>query len=527
MKKKIYQWHRTISLIISIPVILWAASGFMHPIMTNIRPKLATQWLVPRPVDSAKIKVTLQAALRQNHIDSFTNFRLANIDNNWFYQVQRGKGKEPVYLATLTGKLLTGGDWLYAQYLAKQFLEGQPKDSGKNAILPIEPVAPAGAVHDCCDAATDLVLNPVKGSKVTDASVVTSYNSEYKSNNRLLPVYKVAFNRPDGIRVYVETVQDRFAFAMDNKRKVFDQLFVLIHTWGWLDFLGKAKFAVEFILVFLAFITTVMGIYIFFTSKSKKVAGNAMIKSRRNHRYTSIIISLFTLMFTFSGAYHALSKFKVDTRDQFYTEHAFYTAATDFNFGAIQGIARAPVLNISLVSINGSNYWQVVKKQQGTASFRKDLMKDAKAPIPATIYISTQNNSVLPDGELQYAKYLATKFSNHQPGEIVSADPVTKFAGDYNFLDKRLPVWKISYKANNNERWFIETSTGKLSKRINDIDLLEDYSFAFLHKHEFLSGAGKGWKDFSTMFWAMAQIAMVTVGLIFYFTLRKSKTDKQ
>jgi hypothetical protein len=41
MKKKIYQWHRTTSLIIAIPVILWAASGFMHPIMTTIRPKVA------------------------------------------------------------------------------------------------------------------------------------------------------------------------------------------------------------------------------------------------------------------------------------------------------------------------------------------------------------------------------------------------------------------------------------------------------------------------------------------------------
>jgi hypothetical protein len=525
MKKKIYQWHRTISLIIAIPVILWAASGFMHPIMTNIRPKVATQWLVPQPIDSAKIKVSLQAALQLNKIDSFTNFRLVHIDNNWFYQVQRGKGKEPVYLATLTGKLLTGGDWLYAQYLAKQFLEGQTKDSGINATMHAEPTVTLSSFHDCCDAATDAVLNPVKGSKVKDASALNEYNTEYKSINRLLPVYKVAFDRPDGIRIYVETAQDRFAFAMDNKRKVFDRLFVLIHTWGWLEFLGKGKLVVEFILVFLAFLTTVMGIYIFFTSKSKKVPGNPIIKSRRNHRYTSIIISLFTLMFTFSGAYHALDKFKEDTRDQFYTEHAFYTASTDFNFPQIQSIAKTPVLNISLVNINGKNYWRVIKKQ-GPANFRKDLMKDAMAPMPATVYISTSSNSVLPDGELVYAKFLASQFSSRQPGEIVSAEPVTKFTSDYNFTDKRLPVWKISYNTDHHERLFVETSTGKLSKRVNDIGLLEDYSFAFLHKHEFMGWAGKSWKDFSTMFWAMAQIAMVAIGLIFYFKLRKAKANR-
>jgi hypothetical protein len=52
---------------------------------------------------------------------------------------------------------------------------------------------------------------------------------------------------------------------------------------------------------------------------------------------------------------------------------------------------------------------------------------------------------------------------------------------------------------------------------------MEDYSFAFLHKHEFLGWAGKGWKDTSTMFWAMAQVVMVCFGLILYFRSRSKK----
>ena len=524
MKKKIYQWHRTISLIIAIPVLLWAGSGFMHPIMTNIRPKIATQWLAPKIIDSSKIKVSLQDALLQNHIDSFTNFRIVHIANNWFYQVQRGENKEPIYLATLTGKLLVSGDWLYAQYLARQFLEGQEPDV--NATR--DPVLQKSdeSTHDCCDAATATVLDNIRGVKIKDASYLTAFNSEYKSINRLLPVYRVSFNRPDGIRIYVETKQDRFSFAIDNKRKLFSRVFVLIHTWGWLDFLGKGKLLIEWILVSLAFLSTLFGIYLFFSTKSKPVKGNQLIRSRRSHRYTSISISVFTLFFTFSGAYHAFSKLSVDKRDQIYTDYVYPRAAIHFSFQDIQKITQNPILNISIVHMDNTDYWQVVKKNE-TSPLHNDLMKDSGIPMPAIAYYQLDKMKELTDGETKYAKFLATKFSGYPSDKIISLEPVTKFTGDYNFADKKLPVWRISYDENSHDRLFVETSTGKLSKRINTPGLWEDYSFNFLHKHEFLAWAGKSWKDFSTMFWAMAQIAVVIVGLQFYFKLRKSRKVKQ
>src|SRR6478609_8413460 len=83
-----YRWHRMSSLIIAIPVLFWAISGFMHPLMTTIRPNVATQRLTPSLVDTAKIKVTLTEALQQNHVDTFSSFRLVVMNGNWFYQVK-------------------------------------------------------------------------------------------------------------------------------------------------------------------------------------------------------------------------------------------------------------------------------------------------------------------------------------------------------------------------------------------------------------------------------------------------------
>jgi hypothetical protein len=208
LRKYIYSWHRTLSLIIAIPVLLWAVSGFMHPLMTNIKPKVASQKLPPLAVDSSAIRVPLPAALQRNNIPAFHSVRLIHIDTNFFYQVQQEVNKAPVYLSVSNGKLLPSGDWLYAQYLARQFLEGQPASSPASPVATATPVAMVeDEGHDCCNAATACVLNNTTGSKIANVSRLTAFDKEYKFVNRLLPVHKVSFNRPDGIRIYVETAQ--------------------------------------------------------------------------------------------------------------------------------------------------------------------------------------------------------------------------------------------------------------------------------------------------------------------------------
>lgn len=473
----------------------------MHPLMTNIRPKVAAQVLPPLVIDSAHIKTDLATALRQNHIDSITSFRLVHIDTTWFYQVQAPGEKEPVYLSAVNGKELTAGNWLYAQYLARQFLEG-PLSPDSSAAPPA--AAPdAGAAHDCCDAATNCVLNGSKGSKVTDAAMLTAFDKEYKSINRLLPVYKVGFERNDGIRIYVETTQDRFAFAMDDKRAVFDSLFRYLHTWDWLDVFGKGKPAVVFLIASLAFVTSVLGIYLFFVTKSKKANGNALVKTRRWHRYTAIVAALFTLMWTFSGAYHALSKLPDDTRDRYFVSNRFPVADLHLPLDTLMQIVKAPVTNISIVKMNNATYWQVYTKGDGGIQ-----------------YVNVKDHSLLPEGDARYAVFLAGRFSANPDLSVRKVTPVTKFTDEYNFTDKRLPVWRVAYDTRRHERYYVETRSGRLSVRVDDMDFAEGYSFALFHKHHFMDWGGKAARDISTMCWALAQVLMVTIGLILW--LRRS-----
>jgi len=496
MKKNVYKLHRTLSLIIALPVLLWAISGFMHPLMTNIRPQVATQVLPARAINSAQVQTTLTAALQKHHIDSISSFRLVHIDTTWFYQVQAPGKTEPLYFSTINGKLLTAGDWLYAQYLARQFLEGPDNTDSAAAPPPPSPLA-GSAGHDCCDAATSCVLNNVKGAKVHDASMITAFDPEYKEINRLLPVYKVSFERMDGIRIYVETTRDRFAFAMDNRRSVFDSIFRYLHTWDWLNLLGKAKHFVLACIAALAFITSLLGLHIFFTTKSKSANGNSLVKARRYHRYTAVIASLFTLMWTFSGSYYAFSKLQTDTRDRYFVTSHF--AATDVNipFDVLAQAVKAPVNNVSMVHLQGGNYWQVYTKS-------------------GIQYVAASTGTLLPHGDAQYAQYLATQFSNNPAASITDTAYVTQFNDEYNFADKRLPVWKVGYNSRHHERYYVETSTGRLSVRVDDLELPQGYSFALFHKHHFMDWGGKALRDFSTMFWVLIQVVMVVVGLTLY-----------
>lgn len=526
MKGKIYKLHRTLSLVIAIPVLLWASSGLMHPLMTNIRPSVVTQSLLPIIIDSHRIRLPLAEALHSSHIDSFRQCRLVHIDTNWFYQVQLNRASVPLYISTVNGRVLASGDWLYAQHLARQFLEGQrfsPAERRRQQAQ-ITPVSLA-ADHDCCNEATRCVLGS-KGSRVKNAHMLTSFNNEYKSINRLLPVYKVSFAREDGIRVYVETTQDRFAFAMDNRRAMFDEFFRLFHTWGWLDFAGNAKYVAEGAVAVTAFITSLLGIYIFLTTRSKKVTGNKLVRWRRYHRYTAMVAVLFTLCWSGSGAYHALYKLHQQPKKGSCTDDKISRGAIRVEPRQLANIVHGPVTNVSLASIGDHVYWRT-SVQLPNAKRVTDLMKEQRAVLSPVVYVNASDGSLLPQGEEKYARHLATEFSGHEAAGLRELRPVTQFTDEYNFSYKRLPVWKAGYSSAHNEAFFVETCSGELAAYVNDLDIPEGYSFSVFHKHHFMDWGGKSIRDLSTMIWAIAQVVMAIVGLILYFRWRGIRSQSQ
>jgi hypothetical protein len=269
-----------------------------------------------------------------------------------------------------------------------------------------------------------------------------------------------------------------------------------------------------------------MGVYIFFSTNSKKVKDNPVVKARRNHRYTAIIASIFTLMFTFSGCYHAFSELGGEGKEGKSVQHSFASSSINLDLPRLSGMVKVPITNIGLVQLDGKAYWQVYLKSGKERAKRKDLMNDLSADAASVTYVNAADYTELPNGDKWYAESLARQLSNDDQQEIVSTELITKFTDEYNFTDKRLPVWKVNYAFNHHQRLYVETSTGTLAKNTNDIALYEGYSFALFHKHHYMDFAGKETRDISTMIGAALQILMVVIGLTFYFKWRNRKTKR-
>ncbi|ANH79864.1 hypothetical protein A8C56_01725 [Niabella ginsenosidivorans] len=468
-------------------------------------------------IDSGQLQMALNRALAMNGIRSFNNIHIVQMGGQQFYQVLIDSAHQDIrYISTVSGRLLADGDRLYAQFLARRFLSG----NGQNKTLP---ETEAASDQDCCIRAALNIRNS-PGAKIIAVEKITGFKGAYKYINRLLPVYKVSFDRGDGIRIYVETAGSRFAYAVDDRRAAFDRFFGWFHTWEWMDALGTVKYFIMVLITGIALLTTLMGLYIFCITKTKK-PGNPLLKARRNHRYTSLVASLFTLMFAFSGGFHALENGLSKKQLPSAFSPQFAASAIDLNVARLDSLTgHSGIGELSLCTINNHNYWQVqlCKKQQDMEQ-QADLMKSMEVHPAPLLYVDAENGQLLQDGDRLYAQYLAQAFHTERTGVIRSATLVTKFTDEYNFINKRLPVWKVSYNTKDHKRFYIETKTGVLAACIRDKDLVEGYSFALLHKHHFMDWGGKTTRDISTMFGAGMQIAMVVIGMVLYWRARKKK----
>lgn len=486
LKQKFYKWHRTLGLITVIPLIMWTASGLMHPMMAHwFKVQLAHEKIEQIPIDKSKVNLSLQQVAAQNHINSFYNFRMINFKDSVYYQV-KAVDKSIRYFNAVNGKELVNGDQLYAQYLARYFF-GDDK------------------------------------SKIDATELINSFSAKYQYVNRLLPVYKVSFATDSKMDLYVETFGSRLATYNDADRKAFLWVFSNFHTWAFLDNITNdvLHFGLMILLLGTIIFVSISGIVIYGFlwkrfKKSKKE--NSLSLLRKYHRQIGIVTSVFMLTFAFSGAYHAATK--INPNDKVGMAFQSILKAQHFKLGNLDlNLDWERLNNMSAVVFKKDTLYQVMYAKTD------DLPSETK-------YISAISGDTLANGDIKYASYLANKFQQSnldanlqlpeccvKPGgdslnnsyKVSSTTRINYFTHEYGFVFKRLPVVKIAYDSPDHQRYFIETAQSKLAAAITDADMREGYSFAFLHKFFFMEWAGKGIRDFTM---ALAALLVMTVSLL-------------
>ena len=466
IRRNVYSWHRTTSLIVAVPILLWTLSGFLHPVMNTFKPDVKSQVLQPQVIDTSRIKVSLQNALALHQIQKLHNFRIVKLNSKFYYQIQQNNQDTLTYIDCYDGTLLTYGDQQYAGYLAQRFLTDSNGRSGDEHVH-------NAAAADIISALAGLANCKPSFPKamIRDITLIKDFNREYKSSNVLLPVYRVDFDRKDNIRLYIETSTDRLATAIDNRKAWFNSFFSIAHTWSFLDGMGNAKHIALGTFSALCLLTCIFGFYVYnIMNRKKAVTKSVKYKNRNTHRSLGNFFLLTTLLFSFSRAWHAFAKTNEKDNQRLHDQTQFNSSDMALSLTQMfNKLSKEEKLSgISVVSINGKNYWQLfVNKPKGSGKR----------------YLDMASLQELPDGDMTYGRYLACEFSHQDPQQIHYSAYLNGFTHTYSMMNKRLPVVQVRFA--DDKDYFVETGTGYLSSTAGTSDRGERFSFTNLHMHHY------------------------------------------
>lgn len=492
VQRNMYRWHRIIGLLTIIPVICWTLSGLLHPLMSNwLRPKIARETLPPQP--APRPAVSLQRVLAQHRLAGLRAMRLVRWQGQPAYQLLLGGSPTaaPRYFSAVTGAALPAdADRQFAEQLARYFTQ---------------------------DSTARLVA----------AERLTGFTADYPFVNRLLPVWKLTFERPGVTTVYVETMPARLATFNNPTRAAFLRFFALLHSWSWLDALASNTVRVTVMLVLLSVIiaSTVSGLVIYGLLWGKfrqpRHPQDQVGWLRKYHRGVGLAVAFVTLTFAASGAFHAWRKLRPDERLRF--QHAPTIAAADLPFDLTQlPLSWPQVQQVALAELSGQAYYQVTELPPDAGRAPASAGASTGQPVeavrpPQVTYYSAATGQVLPDGQDRYARLLANEFVQQADGRpapaIEKTELVDHFEGEYGFINKRLPVVKVAYRTPTNTTLYVEPATGRLAARVENLDRYEGLSFAFLHKYHAVGSLGKNVRDAITMLAAAGVLAVSLLGL--------------
>ncbi|MVN91127.1 PepSY domain-containing protein [Mucilaginibacter aquatilis] len=476
-KKQFYKWHRILGLISLVPVIFWSVSGLSHPFMSNwFRPFIPQEVFKPMTQQQMAPVLSLQQVMDQNKISTIRNFSLVNFNKQTYYQALMPDSSYRYYSAS-NGVLLPNGDKKYAVFLARYFTQ-------------------------------DSV------SSIKSITLQTTFDDTYQPINRLLPVWKIAFNRADRMDVYVETSQSRLATFNNNTRKTFLWIFRQFHSWQFLaDAFSETIRQVTLLIVIVIMILSLFSgitVYGLFWKRFKQIRQQQKIEDKKEKRFThryhrqlGLIVSFVMLTFTISGGFHLWVKLNGEPATKQPFEQLINR--TDLQISNLNSrIADSLTKRISLIKYKGITFYQVT---------------DAKKLVK---YFNTQSGTEVQDGDRKFALYLSNYYRGGNMEDKTAyqfkTEQIKQFTPEYGFINKRLPVMKISYPQN--QDWYIETSSAKLATKVAGIDRLEGFSFIFLHKYFGMTWAGKNVRDIVSM---LAAAGVLVVSLFGFAAFIKNK----
>ncbi len=453
------RWHRALAWVAGVVLVLWCASGLIHTYLSMFGPQ---QKVFQPPLRALQLQdmKPMSQILSQAGIAEVSMVRVVAGEDENLLQVTQDPQQARRYFRLKDGAELQDHDFAQALFLARYYM-GLPE------------------------------------APVLEVKKISDFTDEYPSVNRLLPVYRVAFDREDGLVTFVYTETSVLAGVNNRLKSQLQTVFRSVHSATWLGDISESLRVSLLGVLLLGLLTTALaGVGLLVGVRRKHRAPGV----KHWHRGAAYVLSLPLLLLAISGLWHLLQNagpkpaanlqlsapMKVDQMD-FALERQWNQMTQDLN---VQGL--------SLVRSNGSDHWmyrlslaKAQDKQPTTPDAIRHARFDGKSALGEPLYLMAHSGEVWPGGDRELALQLGERFTGVSRQALESVEMVTRFGPEYDFRNKRVPVWRLNYGPPVNASIFVDTATGVLADISLNSAKAERWSFSYLHKWNFLGMFGR------------------------------------
>ncbi|MBZ9611503.1 PepSY domain-containing protein [Rheinheimera maricola] len=472
------KWHRLLLWLGGATLIIFALSGITHPIMSWTGPQAVTM----RPPALQLDGVTLQQAMQRINTAQLPAQALVKL-----------VPYRDTALVQLTANLSTA-----RQYLT---LDDSTAPDDQDVAIWL-------ASHYSGEAEAN----------VTTVALLNTFTNAYPSVNRLLPVYQVDYQ--NGLSLYIHTESLSMAGITTPYKTAVQAVFRQLHSWQWLDATPVLKVVVMTILLGSALLLALSGAWLLF-----KLPFAARRRGlRRWHYALSWLLVVPVVLYLLTGIYHfSYKQLAADTAGLTLPAAQPLPAQPALAGSVFQSLDSTAMYNsASLVQADGSWYWRLSEFNPQQQADRSSRFNGQQSEQGAQFLALTAGAPALDDAT--YARLLAAKFTGLAADKLTNQTLISRFGPDYDFRNKRLPVWQLDYAGG---RLFVDAVSGQLIEQQSQASRFERYSFSFVHKWGILQPLlGREGRDMVVVGIMLLVLLMAGVGFAMRLRRRKHPTPK-
>ncbi|WP_226663612.1 PepSY domain-containing protein [Microbulbifer aggregans] len=449
LKKQWLQWHNKLGWLALVGIMVWALSGILHPAMAWFGPS-AARFFPPSMTLAPEDFAGLPQLLATSEVTAGAKVvKVVPSTQGALLQVTGSDVLPRRYYRLADGVPLADWDMQQARWLAGHY-------SGRAE-------AEIGSVR-----------------------LQTVFDHAYPAVNRLLPVYRVEYAGEDKLTLFLHTETGALASLSDNRKTSMQGLFRQLHTFAWLGGLkyGRVLVVALFMLTLLAFAAT--GLALVLALRHRRISDG----KRRYHRLLGYLLWLPLLGWSASGFYHLMQFSLVEPVQGLRLGQVANSGAYSGEFDWLRELDGRAINNISLVTgPEGTPLYRVgFAADIDSAPRNRNQRFDGRPSEAGALYVDARSGQRL-DGhdDRAQALLLAGHFAGQDGGDFSNARLITRYGPDYDFRNKRLPVWRIDAEDENATAIFVDPVTGVLVDQSRNVDRAERLSFSLLHKWNHLT----------------------------------------